>query len=68
MLDRFRKAYRELSEDEKAAIEAAKVAAEAMDAQIEASLANPAADKRALALARTKLEEAVMWFTKGVTG
>ena len=65
-MSRFRKAYRELTAAEKGAIDAFKTLAEDMDGFIDEP--EDGADPRYMALARTALEESVMWFTKGVTG
>ena len=58
----FRKEYRELTEDEKAHVENVKTAAEELYAHIEAM-----PDGREKSVAKTKLEESVMWAVKGIT-
>lgn len=66
MANTFRKEYRELTDEEKAAIEELKTTAEQMEITIENAKAagkNP----RHLALAMTKLEEAIMWAVKAIT-
>lgn len=60
MPDVTRKAYRELSDDEKAQMLAVKEAGEAFIALIPDST-------REFALARTNAEQAVMWAVKGIT-
>jgi hypothetical protein len=62
MSDTFRVAYRELSGVEKDLIRAIKSKAIDLDALIEG-----VADPRYRALAKTSLEQAVMWAVKGVT-
>lgn len=59
----FRKEYRPLSADEKIDIALIKQFAEDLLPYIER-----VGDPRARALAITKLEECVMWATKGITG
>lgn len=63
MTDRFRKEYRRLTPDEQTAIENIKTQAVGLDA-----LLSEVKDARCRALAITKLEECVMWATKGLTG
>lgn len=71
MSNTFRKAYRDLTADEVRAIESLKDAAEDIEAQIDAVLGKgpglPEGRGRALALAKTKLEEAVMWAVRGIS-
>lgn len=62
-MSRFRKEYRELSQEEKDTVAWVKVSAEALESFIEQV---PSGREKSLAL--TKLEEAVMWAVKGVTG
>lgn len=62
-MSRFRKEYRELSVREQNLLWDIKRAAEELEASIE-----PAPDGREKSIALTKLEEAVMWAVKGVTG
>jgi hypothetical protein len=59
----FRPTYRTLSFEEKQYVDAVKNSAEALYTLLE-SIPDP----RAKALARTKLEECVMWAVKGITG
>ena len=63
MSDTFRRAPRLLTENEKIYVHNIKVGAEFLEADL-AKVADP----RCRALALTKLEEAVMWAVKGVTG
>ena len=59
----FRKAYRQLTPEEATHMEQIKFRAEALEGTI---MDVPAGRERAIAL--TKLEEAVMWAVKGLTG
>ena len=59
----FRPVYRELSPREKDMVEMIKAYAADLNEVYERGPAN-----RELALARTKLEESVMWAVKGITG
>lgn len=59
----FRPAYRQLSDDEKRTVDAIKSSAELLERHIKS-----AGPSRHQSLAMTKLEEAVMWAVKGVTG
>jgi hypothetical protein len=61
MSNPFRTTYRQLTDAEKARVEALKTQAE----QLLALIDKPS---REGALARTKLEECVMWAVKGITG
>lgn len=63
--DVFRSVYRELSDEEKEFVEHVKVHAGTLYAQIVS--AEKVADPRMSALAKTKLEEAVMWSVKAIT-
>ena len=68
-MDVFRTQYRELSESEKGAMADAKGKA----CGLYATFNNEAipvenADPRCIALAKTKLEEAIMWYVKAITG
>ena len=62
-MSRFRKEYRELNNYEKDLLSCIKQVAEELEGYI-----NDAPDGREKAIAMTKLEEAVMWAVKGVTG
>ncbi len=75
--DVFRKAYRQLSPDETITLEALKTKAEEllqiMQGNVPKDAPGAAGDKisvepRAAALARTNLEQAVMWAVKSITG
>lgn len=63
MTNRFRKEYRELSNEEMELSSNIKNIAEILEGYI-----NKAPDGREQSLAMTKLEEAVMWAIKSVTG
>jgi len=69
MTNRFRKTYRELTADEKNAIQEIKSAAELLERSINLGYPEPLtpAKARQKALAVTKLEESVMWAVKGIT-
>lgn len=67
MADIFRKTYRALTEDEKTRIERIKDAAAEINTELEIAAQN-GADPRYIALARTNLEQSVMWATKAITG
>lgn len=59
----FRHAYRPLTAVEKQLVESIKDKAEELELLFELALQG-----REIALARTKLEETVMWAVKGITG
>ena len=61
----FRKEYRQLSMDEKLRVDDIKVKAEELYALL--APVDPERGGRELALAKTKLEECVMWATKAIT-
>jgi len=61
----FRSVYRKLSDDEVAHVAEIKLKAGMLYELLDSSA--PRADDRAMALARTKLEECVMWATKAIT-
>jgi hypothetical protein len=63
MTDTMRTDYRELSDTEKNLIQSIKNQALAIEAML-----NGAKPGREISLARTKLEECVMWAVKGITG
>lgn len=67
MTDKYRREYRELKPEEQNAIGAIKIQAESMEKNFDVMQGDLGADPRCLAIARTKLEEAIMWATKGVT-
>lgn len=64
MNDTFREEYRELTDDEKTMLKELKRDAEAFSISINVNCP----DGRHKSLAITKLEESVMWATKGLTG
>ena len=66
MIDTFRKEYRQLSDDEKAYISKFKEQAEILYTQFEdAIFLDP--DPRMMALAKTNLEQSIMWAIKAIT-
>jgi hypothetical protein len=71
MNDHFRRKYRKLTASDTKNIDAIKDAADKLlDILNEIQLASTPgtyADSRSMAVARTKLEECVMWAVKGVT-
>lgn len=71
MNDTFRRAYRPLTQDEQAFVGAIKDQATSLLAILNGTAhlkhGDPD-DARAIALAKTKLEECVMWAVKAVTG
>src|SRR5439155_653547 len=76
VMDRFRKEYRQLNDEEKALCLKIKETATKMEALLLTDLGREEIDPddylreraRATALARTKLEESVMWAIKAITG
>ncbi len=64
--DTFRKNYKELTENQKIDMAAIKKMGEDMLKGIENSQIH-GADPRACSIAKTKLEEVVMWTVKGIT-
>ncbi len=66
----FRPKYRELSEAEKLKVDMVKVKAERLLEVIQDNTIRPFGpeEARAVAIAKTKLEEVVMWAVKGITG
>lgn len=71
-MSRFRKVYRELTDGERSAVETVKDLAEGfddfIDVELDVTSISDGDKRRQLSLARTRLEEAVMWYTKAVTG
>lgn len=65
MQDTFRKETRELSEKETGAMLDVKSQAEVIETSISDN--TDGSNGREMALAKTKLEECVMWFVKGLT-
>lgn len=63
-MDTFRRQYRPLSDMEKADMDEIKSEAQVLLDRIKGDVP----DERCRALAITKLEECVMWATKGITG
>lgn len=61
----FRPQYRELSEEEKARLDTLKTAAEVLHEMM--FIDGTDKGQREMALARTNLEQAVMWAVKGIT-
>lgn len=67
-MDTFRIEYQELSEEQKANIKNVKIVAAQMLGTFEYVPADERSERsRCMALARTKLEEAVMWAVKGIS-
>lgn len=67
MTDTFRKQYRPLSDETNAVVYHIKDRAEELLAAFEAGGVNQTIDPRAMALAKTNLEQAVMWAVKAIT-
>ena len=67
MTDTFRKEYRPLSHQTKAIVSHLKDKAEELLAAFEAGGVNQSIDARSMALAKTNLEQAVMWAVKAIT-
>ena len=65
MSDTYRKAYRPLTDLEKESMEKIKVKAEELETLFD-EINNPNIG-REIALAKTKLEETIMWAIKGLT-
>lgn len=65
MADTFRKVYTELTEYQKGAVIEVKERAEAIEIYLDA--VHTPKNGREIALAKTKLEEAIMWAVKGIT-
>jgi hypothetical protein len=70
MSDVFRRSYRELTAEENALVDSIKDTAGTLYDLIagDPATAMDSNKARALALAKTKLEESVMWAVKGITG
>lgn len=64
-IDPFHSEYRQLTEEELAAMASIKNAATELWALID--IATPNADKRMLSLAKTNLEQSIMWAVKAIT-
>ena len=69
MADTFRKVYTPLTDDQKKQVEVLKQSAEVIESFMDAFIAKEERSERSrcMNLARTKLEETVMWAVKGVT-
>ena len=67
MLDVFRKTYKSLSEATKDEIYFLKTQAEILLTLIEEAVDHNSGDPRMLALAKTNLEQSVMWAIKAIT-
>lgn len=67
--DPFRMQYREIGENERRHVQNLKgYATQLYQGLLDQNMPRPGCDPRALALARTKLEESVMWAVKAITG
>lgn len=66
--DVFRLNYRALHAEESAAMRSVKLNAQALLNVMDVVRTELHVDPRCAALARTKLEEAVFWYTKAITG
>ena len=65
----FRPVYRELSEEEKKRVDDIKNKAKELYDLMESTIQeNQSPKARHISLAKTKLEESVMWAVKGITG
>lgn len=67
MTDTFRKEYKELSELTKQQIHGIKCNAEILLQTFDLASEGNECDKRCMALAKTKLEESIMWACKAIT-
>jgi hypothetical protein len=67
MKDVMRIAYRPLTELEKLHMQGAKSLGADFYEYLEVALDEPGYDQRCIAMAKTKIEEAVMWATKAIT-
>lgn len=68
-MDIFRKNYRELTDAQKSAVELIKTRAEGLLEEMNhaVSVEERSERSRCMAIARTNLEQAIMWATKGIT-
>lgn len=68
-MDTFRKEYKPLSEEQKEHMEAIKLSAEELLRQFNLAVSADERSERSrcMAIARTNLEQAVMWAVKGLT-
>lgn len=67
MSDTFRKEYRQLNEDQKNDVQLIKTYAEDLFRKLENAGQNYSIDARAMAIAKTNLEQCVMWAVKAIT-
>lgn len=67
MTDTFRKDYKPLDPVQQSKIVAIKVAADVLLQEYSSALINMSVGGREMALAKTKLEESVMWAIKAIT-
>jgi hypothetical protein len=67
MSDPFRKEYKQISGEIKDTIFVFKLIAENLEKEFEVAEINLPIDKRCIALARTNLEQAIMWAVKSIT-
>lgn len=65
MSDVFRQQYKQLSDEAKSKIQSIKVKAQELYDELEADIQG--SDQRMRALAKTNLEQAVMWAIKAIT-
>jgi len=65
-MDTFRKEQKELSDNQEIDVKAIKELAENLERGLE-TIQTHDADPRCVAVAKTKLEECVMWAVKGIT-
>jgi hypothetical protein len=67
MSDTFRKEYKPLNNETKDTILILKSFAENLEKEFDLLAINDSTDKRALALAKTNLEQSIMWAVKAIT-
>lgn len=67
MTDVFRKTYKQLEQKTKDDIFMIKTKAEELMAEFDAISVNQSIDPRSMALAKTNLEQSVMWAIKAIT-
>lgn len=67
MSDIFRKEYRKLDKNQIGLIEVTKEKAQHLYDQFEAMIELSSVDNRMMALAKTNLEQAIMWAIKSIT-
>jgi len=69
-MDTFRKVYKPLTEEQKAQMDAIKTKAEELLSLLDENTPLPGTNGvkgRCMAVAKTELETAIMWATKGIT-